>query len=207
MLLATLPMARAVTLTEPLPSGDMEVQASSAFGGKTVPVNLVNGAGMDGKLLLDNDPEGATMWLTASKPQATSPGPGLPLAPAWIRVKFKAQKSPDKCLIWNYNQESATTRGFREAMAFVTADGTSWKPALVNGKDTFVIPRASGAVKEPASFVLTLPGEPILGFVLLAKTNYDSNMYGLSAIQFTSDQLLFPRLQSGRRLFQRPSPQ
>ena len=124
------------------------------------------------------------MWHTAAKQKPSSPAPGLPAAAAWVRVAFTTPRSPTQCLIWNHHQAELTNRGFHQVQAFVTTDGLAWKPVLVNGADTFEIPRAAGSTAEPVSLVLPLPGGAISGFVLLAKNNYGGDVYGLSAIGF-----------------------
>ena len=178
--------AATVVVSEAVPAGEIRVETSSAWGGRIVPGNLIDGRWLSEGAYHDNNRHAETMWHTAAKQKPSSPAPGLPAAAAWVRVAFKTPKSPTQCLIWNHNQAGLTNRGFHQAQAFVTADGTTWKPVPVDGADTFVIPRASGASSEPVSFVLPLPDGAISGFILLAKNNYGGDVYGLSAIGFAN---------------------
>ena len=192
--MAIVPLAQAadtIPLTTTIPPEKIGVEASSSRGGKIVPENLINGNWINNGFYENNTDSNAmwnTMWRSGAKLQPSSPAPGLPASNAWVRFNFKTPQSPTQCLIWNYNQTDLTNGGFHRAQIFITTDGKSWTPVLVNGADTFDIPKASEAPSEPVSLAVPLSGGAISGLVILAKDNYGSHLYGLSAVRFANTQ-------------------
>ena len=183
--------ADSIPLTTTIPPEKIGVEASSSRGGKIVPENLINGNWINNGFYENNTDSNAmwnTMWRSGAKLQPSSPAPGLPASNAWVRFNFKTPQSPTQCLIWNYNQTDLTNGGFHRAQIFITTDGKSWTPVLVNGADTFDIPKASEAPSEPVSLAVPLSGGAISGLVILAKDNYGSHLYGLSAVRFANTQ-------------------
>ena len=191
---AIVPFAQAadsIPLTTTIPPEKIGVEASSSRGGKIVPENLINGNWINNGFYENNTDSNAmwnTMWRSGAKLEPSSPAPGLPASNAWVRFNFKTPQSPTQCLIWNYNQTDLTNGGFHRAQIFITTDGKSWTPVLVNGADTFDIPKASEAPSEPVSLAVPLSGGAISGLVILAKDNYGSHLYGLSAVRFATTQ-------------------
>jgi hypothetical protein len=171
--------ADAIPLTATIPPEKIAVEASSSRGGKIVPENLINGNGINNGFYennTDSDTMWNTMWHSGAKLQPSSPAPGLPASNAWVRFNFKTPQSPTQCLIWNYNQTDLSNGGFHRAQIFITTDGKSWTPVLVNGADTFDIPKASEAPSEPVSLAQPASGKSLMDNTMFGQNTRESEL-------------------------------
>jgi alpha-mannosidase len=194
LLLVSAARVAAVEVTTRIAPDEIKLSASGSWGGVS-PQHAIDDAGMNDDDRHDNEHQSGTSWHTAMKPEATTPAPGVPAAPAWLRFDFKEAKPLGKCLIWNHNQANQTDRGFRHAQLFVTTDGVKWEAVKVGGLDTFEIPRAKGTATEPMTLAFDLPGKPVKSAVLLAKDNHGGNVFGLSAVRFLTATKDVPEAQ------------
>ncbi|MCW1923148.1 hypothetical protein OKA05_11340 [Luteolibacter arcticus] len=168
---------------EAVSSAEISITSSSSYSGIQV-VNVINGSGLNAASLQhDNEINSATMWHSAAGAAPSKPDPALPVGKAWLRLDLAQAKPLGSCRIWNHNQTGMTDRGFRHVRAFVSSDGSTFKPALVAGKEVFEIPRASGGATENASFSLPLAGQMTKSLVLLANDSWGSEFLGLAEVQ------------------------
>ena len=164
---------RAVLVEEPVPAAGIQVAASTTFSAMQDPRHLVDGSGLKDDLH-DADGGARTMWHTAGHPTPTPPATGLSASMAWVRFDFAAPQPLSSIRIWNHNQAGFTDRGFRKTQLYTSADGTTWTSRSIE------LQRGDGA---SSTFPLALAA-PVRAVMLAADSNYGSDFYGLSEVQF-----------------------
>jgi hypothetical protein len=172
-------------LTHVVPARSITVTASGQYGPDQGPANLVNGAGMVGTLH-DNHYAANTMWHTAEHPAATTPAPGLPASPAWVRFDFAGPQEVEAILIWNHNQQKLTDRSLRKVRIYASNDGVTWKPLTESGT-LELAPGDASPLAGPTTVLNELTEHTFKSVILLAEEkdgNYGGNVYGLSAVRF-----------------------
>ena len=172
---------RRAAVYEAAPAADISVMASSVFSPPQDARHLVDGSGLSGDRH-DNEGSARTMWHSVENPAASSPAPGLPAAPAWVRFAFAHPVALAELRLWNHNQAGLTDRGIRKATLFTSADGATWAAQALE------LPRASGAPGAQVSLVVKAPGKPVKAAILAAESNYGSTIYGLSEVQFMTQR-------------------
>lgn len=178
-----------ISIIQEIPANEIILSASSSFGPDQSVGHLIDGSGIQNKIH-DNNGSSITMWHTTQNPATSIPSKGLPSFKAWLRFDFSTQKSFNKLLIWNHNQENLTNRGFRLIKVYGTADGISWIQLstleLPNAKQT------NGTVTE----IVIKEKKPLKAVIIAAESNWGGNVYGLSEVKFLSelkvDQSNFP---------------
>ena len=179
------PDAPAAWVEQELPAGLMKLTASSEYGPNQTVRHLVDGAGMqDG--LHDSDGTARTMWHTVDNPGKSSPAPGLPDSPAWVRFEFSEPQKFDSIHVWNHNQAGLTDRGFRRTRIFGLVEDGTWWPLTT--PEVFEVPRAAGSPGQEAFVIANLEkARPLKAVVIEVETsnaNYGSDVFGLSAVRF-----------------------
>jgi hypothetical protein len=163
------------------------VNASSVWSDDQNPIHLVDGSGMTG-MLHDNAYDAVTMWHTAGNANLSSPAPGLPQSPAWVKFDFARPVTFNAMLIWNHNQKQLTDRGFCRTRIYGSSDGNSWFP--LTSPAVIQLPRSSGtALSAPVIITNAAADRPIKSVIIAATPtmgNYGGNVYGLSAVRFVS---------------------
>ena len=161
----------------------MEVTASSTYSETQKVVHLIDGAGMVGGTH-DNSEAAATMWTTVDNPPLTSPAPGLPPSPAWVRINFPHPQWFDAVEIWNLNQPNLTNRGFKRLTIYGSPNGSTWYQLTLTAE----LPQANG---QPGQFGFILDHSSSqfrLKSVIIAAEitdgNYGGASYGLGAVRF-----------------------
>jgi hypothetical protein len=181
------PPVGAAWIEEEIPADAIIVTASSQFSPGQDARHLVDGSGLQNGLH-DNDGSAQTMWHSAERPAPTSPAPGLPASPAWVRFDFAPPRKFDSVHIWNHNQANLTDRGFRLMRLFGSADGASW--FALTSPPVIQLPRAGGSPGLEALVIVNAARTRSLKSVIIAAEakdgNYGSDYFGLSAVRFVA---------------------
>ncbi|QIL40532.1 glycosyl hydrolase [Pedobacter sp. HDW13] len=168
------------SIIQEIPANEITLSASTSFSPDQSAGHLIDGSGVRNKVH-DNNGSATTMWHTIQNPAASIPSKGLPAFKAWLRFDFSTQKSFNRVLIWNHNQENLTNRGFRLIKIYGTTDRVSWTQLnaleLPNAKTT------SGKATEIAI------GEKkkLKAVIIAAESNWGGDVYGLSEVRFLSE--------------------
>lgn len=168
----------AAEIEESLPA--TKVEASGSFSPQQAPSNLINGSGLNSDDRHDNNGGASTMWHSEIKPAASVAAAGIPASPAWLRFDFSAPQSPESICIWNHNQSGYTNRGLRKIQLYGSADGKAWFPL---GSEV-ELKQAGGRDEAPQRLPLQLGGRKVQSVLLVAISNWGSDVYGLSEVQF-----------------------
>ncbi|MEN9359135.1 MAG: hypothetical protein RL095_670 [Verrucomicrobiota bacterium] len=175
--LGLFPLA-AAEIEEALPV--TKVEASDTFSPLQAAANLINGYGLNSEDRHDNNAGAGTMWHSGIKPAASVAAAGIPASPAWLRFDFSTPQSPESISIWNHNQSGYTNRGLRKIQLYGSADGKAWFP--LGGE--VELKQAGGRDEAPQTLPLQLGGRKIQSVLLVAISNWGSEVYGLSEVQF-----------------------
>ncbi|SDS35228.1 Glycosyl hydrolases family 38 N-terminal domain-containing protein [Mucilaginibacter mallensis] len=163
-----------------IPANEITLSASSTFGPDQSINHLTDGSGIHNNIH-DNNGNALTMWHTTENPVATIPAKGLPACKAWVRFDFSTQKSFNKLLIWNHNQENLTNRGFRLTKVYGTTNGIDWFELatleLSDAKD----------LNGKASEIVINEKRPLRAVIIAGISNWGGNVYGLSGVKFISE--------------------
>jgi hypothetical protein len=170
---------------------NLTVTASSTASDDQNVQHLIDGTGMMGALH-DNQREARSMWHSKGLEMSSSPGPGLPVSPAWVRFDFKETLKFDSIQIWNLNQLNLTDRGFQRARIYGTTDGSRW--FKLTDANIIEIPRAAGTGFTAAYAVRNVAAStPITSVIIAAEAvggNYGGSCYGLSAVHFATSPIV-----------------
>lgn len=170
-----------IKIAQKINSSEITVSASSTFGSGQGAENLIDGSGIHGNTH-DNNSMAFTMWHTSDSKVVPVPAEGLPSFKAWVRFDFSSQKSFNKILIWNHNQENLTNRGFRSTKIYGTNNGTDW--FLLNALE---LPIANG--KNGIATEISVDNKKsVRSVIIAAESNWGGNVYGLSEVRFVSEQ-------------------
>jgi alpha-mannosidase len=182
---AASPALQAAWIEEEIPTNGIQVTASSEYGSDQRVKHLIDGSGIKGDGH-DNDGTSRTMWHTKEKPAPTSPAPGLPASPAWVRFDFASPQRFDSISIWNHNQANLTERGFRRTRIFGSVDGSAWIPLTT--PEVIELPRANGNLGLEATVIANAAKNQGFKSVIIAADakdgNYGGDVYGLSEVRF-----------------------
>ncbi len=106
-------------------SSDITATASSMYGDKRHPQNVVSGLGIyDSDELLHSDALD-TMWMNSWGHDAGSTPGGLSCH-VWIQFEFDKIYSLDKIWVWNHNQAGLSNRGLRNVTIEYSTNASNW---------------------------------------------------------------------------------
>jgi len=166
------------------------VTASSAFSEIHSVGRITDSSGMADDRH-DNEGNARTMWHSVIDPPSSRAAEDTPAGPAWVRFDFQKPEVVTEIRIWNHNQHGLTDRGLKKVYLSVSDGETNWRKLKVDKKEYVVVPRASGAAREPASISIRVDSAPIKHLVITAddkEGNYGGNVYGLSEVRFYSSR-------------------
>lgn len=174
--------------TRSVPSAQIQVRASSQYSALQDPGRLIDGSGISGETH-DNEASAATMWHTVNFPTPSSPSPGLPQSPAWVRFNFAVPHALESVQIWNFNQATLPQRGFRRTRIYGSTDGDKWFP--LTSPDVVQLPRAPGSGPANSITYFTTSGDKKIRAVVIMADEVDGSygdtqngVYGLSEVRF-----------------------
>ncbi len=168
----------------------MSVSASSSFTPGLSEVQTVSG--YEGTLIGDlhnNNGTGYGMWLSkAGGGAAENPSPSGTDGAAWIMYDFGSVYELDTLWVWNYNQNVAVNRGFRNVIIEYSHDSYTWSRL-----GEFEFAQAPGTDQMPHNIEIDFGGVTAKYVVLIAAVA-DGNWgdagpyYGLSEVRFFGTQ-------------------
>lgn len=168
-----------------IPAKLVAVTASSVYTPQQAAQHLTDGSGMLGALH-DNAEGAQTMWQSSERPAPRPPVAGLPASPAWVRFDFAQPQQFNIIVIWNHNQATLTSRGFRKTRIYGSVDGVTWQ--TLTAAPTVELPRANGLPMFEGTGIINAHAEHTFKSVIIAADeadgNYGGDCFGLSAVRF-----------------------
>jgi len=167
-------------ISKDIRASEITSSASSTFGPGQSVNHLTDGSGIHNNLH-DNNGSASTMWHTTENPVASIPVKGLPSCKAWVRFDFSTQKSFNKILIWNHNQENLTNRGFRLIKVYGTTNEIDWFELTA-----LELPDAKNLNGKASEIVINYK-KGLKSVIIAAESNWGGNVYGLSGVKFIAE--------------------
>ncbi len=156
----------------PIAGTSITATASSSSNVNEVPVNTINGSGLDADDLHSADV--GDMWLSSTI------GP----QPTWIQYEFDKVYKLHQMLVWNHNTslEPAIGFGIKDATIEYSTDGANWTTLGT----THEFARASGVAGYESNRTVDLSGVAAKYIKIIANSNWGGIVaqYGLSEVRF-----------------------
>ena len=153
-----------------LAAGHIKVTASSFSSADEMPVNTINGSGLDAGDRHSTD--NAQMWLSAAEDSA------------WIQYEFDKMYSLHQMLAWNHNgtAEPLIGLGVKQAVVEYSLDGTAWTRL----GDSHEFARAPGKAGYASDTTVDFGGAAARFVRITITANWGGllKQYGLSEIRF-----------------------